>query len=433
MATSVNPETSTEFPFVPEGVQVQSVQQLTERVRALLEQGFGTVWVEGEIANLSRPSSGHLYFTLRDANATLSAALFRNATFRLPAGFEPKDGLEVIACGKISVYAPRGGYQLIVEKMFPKGLGAAELALRELREKLFRLGYFDAKRKKPLPRFPRTICVVSSATGAAICDMIEILGRRWPVAKVVVQPTLVQGDGAAEQIAKGIRDVNRWKERKLVHIDVIILGRGGGGAEDLSAFNTEIVAQAIYESRIPVVSAVGHEVDVTIADSVADVRASTPSHAAELTVPDRADMIDLLRDTESRIHESTRRLLLLAQRRLDELACRRGFQLPLERVRDQERRLDEIGQRAQRAIQVREAQNKQAMAALAARLEALSPLNVLARGYSLARTEATPELIRSADQVQPGDRLITTVHRGQIVSRVESVERPPDLGCDPPA
>jgi exodeoxyribonuclease VII large subunit len=284
-----------------------------------------------------------------------------------------------------------------------------------------------------LPRFPRTICLVSSATGAAVCDMIEILGRRWPIARVVVQPTLVQGGGAAEQIAAGIRDVNRWKERRLVQIDVIILGRGGGGAEDLSAFNTEIVAQAIYESRIPVVSAVGHEVDVTIADSVADVRASTPSHAAELTVPDHADIIAYLRETESRIHESTRRLLSLAQRRLDDLAVRRGFQLPLERVRDLEQRLDEIGQRAERAIRVREMQNKQALAALAARLEALSPLNVLARGYSLTRTEATPALVRSADQVQPGDRLITTVQRGQIVSRVESVEPPPKLGGDPPA
>ena len=429
----MTPEATTTYPFVPEGAQVQTVQQLTLRVKALLEQGFGTVWVEGEIANLSRPTSGHIYFSLRDAKATLGAALFRNATFRLPAGFEPKDGIEVVACGRISVYAPRGDYQLIVEKMFPKGLGTAELALRELREKLFRLGYFDPNRKKRLPRFPRTICLVSSATGAAVCDMIEILGRRWPIARVVVQPTLVQGDSAAEQIARGIRDVNRWKERKLVQIDVIILGRGGGGAEDLAPFNTEVVAQAIYESGIPVVSAVGHEVDVTIADSVADVRASTPSHAAELTVPDRTDMLELLRKAESRIHESTRRMLLLAQRRMDELACRRGFQLPLERVRDLERRLDETGQRIQRAANVAFASNNQSLAALAARLEALSPLNVLARGYSLTRTEAKPVLVRSADQVQPGDRLITKVHRGQIVSRVESVEPPPNLECDPPA
>jgi exodeoxyribonuclease VII large subunit len=331
------------------------------------------------------------------------------------------------------VYAPRGGYQLIVEKMFPKGLGAAELALRELREKLFRLGYFDPNRKKPLPRFPRTICLVSSATGAAVCDMIEILGRRWPIARVVVQPTLVQGDSAAEQIARGIRDVNRWKERKLVQIDVIILGRGGGSAEDLAPFNTEVVAQAIFESRIPVVSAVGHEVDVTIADSVADVRASTPSHAAELTVPDRSDMMDCLRKAEARIHDSTRRQLQLARRRIDDLACRRGFQLPLERVHDLDRRLDELGQRMQRAANVDLASGKHAISALAARLEALSPLNVLARGYSLTRTEAKSVLVRSADQVQPGDRLITKVHRGQIVSRVESVEPPPNLECDPPA
>ncbi|HEV3142964.1 MAG TPA: exodeoxyribonuclease VII large subunit [Gemmataceae bacterium] len=405
------------------------MRQVTERVRALLEQGFGTVCVEGEIANLSRPASGHIYFSLRDADgqATLGAVLFRNATFRLPAGFEPRDGIEVVACGKISVYAPRGGYQLVVEKMFPKGLGLAELALRELREKLFRLGYFDVKRKKPLPRFPRTICLISSATSAAIRDMIEILGRRWPIARVVVQPTLVQGGGSAEQIAEGIRTVNRWKERKLVQIDVIILGRGGGSAEDLSAFNTETVAQAIFESRIPVVSAVGHEVDVTIADTVADVRASTPSHAAELTVPDRADILNHLQKTECRIHDSIRRQVLLVQRRLDELACRRGFQLPLERVHDLERGLDDIGQRIQRAAQVHLMRDQQSLAALAARLEALSPLNVLARGYSLTRNEAQRGLIRSADHVQPGDRIITTVHRGEIVSRVEAVELPPKL------
>jgi exodeoxyribonuclease VII large subunit len=417
-------ETSTQYPFVPEGTTIHSVAQITEQVKVLLEQGFSGVWIAGEIANLARPASGHIYFTLRDANASIRAVLFRGQALRLPAGFEPRDGTEVIVCGRLSVYAPRGDYQFVVEKMHPKGLGAAELALRELKEKLFKLGYFDTQRKKPLPRFPRTICLIASATGAAVRDMIEILGRRWPLAKVVVRPSLVQGEGAAEQIAQAIRDVNRWKERKLVQIDVLIIGRGGGSDEDLAAFNRENVAQAIYESRIPVVSAIGHEIDITIADLVADIRASTPSHAAELAVPDGLEILDSLRGLSDRLQDIIQRKLRLARRQLDDLATRRALRMPLDRLRDLERRLDEIMQRLQRSTDAQIANSGQTLAALSGRLEALSPLNVLSRGYSLTRKESGTELVRAADQVQPGDRVITRLNRGEIVSRVEAVHLP---------
>ena len=226
---------------------------------------------------------------------------------RLPAGFEPKDGLEVVASGRVSVYAPRGDYQFMVEKMYPKGLGAAELALRQLREKLFRLGYFDPRRKKPLPKFPRSICLIASATGAAVRDLLEILGRRWPASRVAVRPSRVQGEGAAEEIAAAIQQINQWKARRQVQVDVIIIGRGGGSVEDLGAFNQEIVAQAIFQSKIPIVSAIGHEVDVTLADLVADVRAATPSHAAELVVPDRSELLAQVGALGERLHDTARR------------------------------------------------------------------------------------------------------------------------------
>lgn len=414
------------YPFVPDGATVRTVSEVTDEVRKLLEQGFAALWVEGEISNLARPSSGHIYFTLKDANASLKAVLFRPQALRLPAGFEPRDGMDVVAYGRVSVYAPKGDYQLIVDRLFPKGLGAAEIALRQLKEKLFRLGYFDPKRKKPLPRYPRCVCLISSATGAAVRDLIQILGQRWPATRVVVRPSRVQGDGAADEVAAAIAQVNRWRAQRHIPVDVIIIGRGGGSVEDLWAFNQEVVAQAIFQSKVPIVSAIGHEVDVTVADLVADVRASTPSHAAELVVPDRIEMLDLVRGVSDRMYAAVQRRCELGRRRLDELAKRRALRQPLDRLHDLERRLDEWGGRLHRAMQVRLSRAKHAAESVAGRLESLSPLNVLARGYSLTRTESSPTFLRSAAQVQPGDRLVTVVQHGRIVSRVETTEPEPD-------
>jgi exodeoxyribonuclease VII large subunit len=407
-----------QFTRIPEGVKVCTVSEVTQAVKSLLEEGFASVWVEGEISNVARPSSGHVYLCLKDASCQLRAVIYRGVALRLK--FDPRDGQDVIVRGRLSVYAVRGDYQLVIEELHPKGIGALELALRQLKEKLFRLGYFDPRRKKPLPRLPRRVALVTSPTGAAVRDMLEILGRRWPATEVLVCPVRVQGDGAATEIAAAVRLLNR-----LRCVDVMILGRGGGTIEDLWAFNEENVARAIFESRIPVVSAVGHEIDVTIADLVADRRALTPSEAAELVVPHREELLESLIRLDGRLRELLAGRLEQAWQRWRDLAQRRAFRLPLDRVREQERRLDEWQQRLDRAARQRLTRARQSVEATAARLETLSPLNVLARGYSLTRTERDAHLVRNPTQVQPGDRLVTLVQHGRITSRVEVIEKAP--------
>jgi exodeoxyribonuclease VII large subunit len=404
---------------VPEGVKVVSVTDLTQQVKGLLEDGFPSVWVEGEIASLARPSSGHLYLTLKDAQAQLRAVIWRGVALRLR--FDPRDGMEVIVRGRLSVYPPRGEYQLNIEELHPKGIGALELALRQLREKLFRLGYFAPGRKKPLPRFPQRVALVTSPSGAAVRDMLEILARRWPLVEVWVCPVRVQGEEAPQEIAAGIRFVNQVGINPTP-VDVIILGRGGGAAADLGAFNEEMVAQAIYESRLPVVSAIGHEIDVTIADLVADHRALTPSEAAERVVPDRAEMLSWLTEVEARLRNALLGQLDISGQRLRDLAERRAFRLPLEQVRELEHRLDDWGERLERGLRHRLLLAQQRLEGVAGRLQTLSPLNVLSRGYSLTRTETDQVVVRSSEQVKVGDRLITFVQQGRIVSRVEEAE-----------
>lgn len=399
---------------------VRSVGDLTEEVKELLEVGFPSVWVAGEISNLARPSSGHIYLTLKDARAQLRAVMWRGLALRVR--FEPHDGLEVIARGRLSVYPQRGDYQLVIEELHPRGIGAQELALRQLKERLFRLGYFARERKKPLPRFPTQLALVTSPTGAAVRDMLEILGRRWPAVEVWVCPVRVQGEGAAAEVAAAVRLLNRLAETSVLAMDVLIVGRGGGSSEDLDAFNAESVAQAIFESRIPVVSAVGHEIDVTIADLVADHRALTPSEAAAAVVPDRTELLLGLDELQTRLSDSMTRRLEQARWRLDDLTQRRAFRLPLERIHSQEQRLDDWEQRLHRAARQRLVQDRERLQAFAARLETLSPLNVLGRGYSLTCTEADRSVVRSPQQVRPGDRLVTTVQHGRIVSRVEETQ-----------
>jgi exodeoxyribonuclease VII large subunit len=406
-------------PFVPEGVKVLSVSELTRAIKGVLEDAFPSVWVAGEISNLARPSSGHLYLSLKDAEAQLRAVIWRSIGLRLR--FEPKDGLEVIARGRLGLYPPRGEYQLVIEELHPKGLGALELALRQLKEKLFRLGYFDPQRKKLLPRFPRRVALVTSPSGAAIRDMLEILGRRWPAVEVCVCAVRVQGDGAGEEIAVAIRRLNQLHASGALPVDVLIVGRGGGSVEDLWSFNEECVARALFASRIPVVSAVGHEIDLTIADLVADRRALTPSEAAELVVPHRDELLEGLRGVEGQLRGLLTQRLERARERLYDLAGRRAFRLPLERVHEQERRLDDWAERLRRAGGQRLLQWRQRLEGFAAQLETLSPLNVLGRGYSLTRTETEQAVVRRSDQVRPGDRLVTLVQQGRIVSRVEEV------------
>jgi exodeoxyribonuclease VII large subunit len=329
------------------------------------------------------------------------------------------DGLEVIAHGRLTVYEPQGKYQLQIDEIQPKGIGPLELAFRQLKEKLSLRNYFDPARKKPLPRIPRRVALVTSPTGAAVRDMLEILGRRWPAVEVWISPVRVQGDGAAQEIAAAIRCLNRIGLSGLRTIDVIIVGRGGGSLEDLWAFNEECVAEAIFASRIPIVSGVGHETDLTIADLVADVRALTPSEAAERVVPNRLEIQEWMATQSSRMRQLVMRRSEGGRDKLRDLAQRRCFRAPLERVRDLEQRLDDLLERLSRAAKQRLTHSIRRVEALAAQLQALSPLNVLARGYSLSRKESDDSVIRHSEQVRPGDRLVTLLQQGRVISRVE--------------
>jgi exodeoxyribonuclease VII large subunit len=408
---------------LPPGTKVLTVAEVNNAARTIVEDGFPNVWVAGEVSNFTRASSGHLYFTLKDAAAELKAVMWRGMALRLR--FDLDAGLNVIARGNLTIYPPKGTFQLVCAELYPKGEGALDLALRQLREKLFARGWFEPQRKKPLSAFPQRVAVVTSPTGAAVRDMLEMLTRRWPALEIIVVPVRVQGDGAAEEIAEAIYLLNRLRLAGRLPLDVMIVGRGGGSLEDLWAFNQEIVAKAIFDSAIPVVSAVGHETDVTIADLVADHRALTPTHAATDVVPDRAETLAAIRDSQGRVAAAVARRLELGRRRLSDLAARRVMRLPLDRVRERERRLDELAGRLHRSGRRRLEHGRERMNAIAARLEAVSPLNVLARGYSLTQTEAGA-VIRDAAQVRPGDRVRTRLHRGNLVSRVEAMEFEPE-------
>jgi exodeoxyribonuclease VII large subunit len=415
--------------FPPADVKVLSVGELTRFIKGTLEGTFSAVWVEGEVSNLARPSSGHVYLTLKDDEAPLKAVVYRGVALRLR--FDLRDGLRVIARGRLILYTPRGEYQLQVEEVQPKGIGPLELAFRQLKEKLSLKGYFEPGRKKKLPRIPRRVAVVTSPTGSAVRDIIEVLGRRWPAVEVWVCPVPVQGEGAAAEIARAIGLLNRIGRQAETAIDVLIVGRGGGSLEDLWPFNEECLADAIHASRIPVVSGVGHEDDLTIADMVADCRALTPSEAAERVVPNRTEVLEWLAGLETRFRDKLLQKLDLARARLADLIGRACFRQPLDRIRQEERRLDEWGERLGRAVRQRLQQARQRLEAEAARLESLSPLNVLRRGYSLTRKEEGLQVVRGPGQVRPGDRLVTRVEHGHLISRVEEVTPLPPPEDDP--
>jgi exodeoxyribonuclease VII large subunit len=393
---------------------VLSVGQLTAEIKDVLESSFASVWVSGEISNLSRPQSGHCYLTLKDESAQLRAVLWRTAASRVR--FDLDDGLEVICQGHLDLYAPRGTYQLVIEQILPKGMGALELALRKLRQRLAAEGLFEQERKRPLPRFPREIAIVTSPTGAALRDFLEVLRRRWRGTDVLVLPARVQGEGAAAEIATAIAAANRLARP----IDVLVVARGGGSLEDLWAFNEEVVVRAIHASRIPVVSAIGHEIDVTLADLVADVRALTPSEAAELVVPSREELLAELMRHERRLAASLRARAAEARGRLEVLGSSAVFRRPTARLHDLARRVDELGQRAERAMGGQLQRCRSLWEAKAAHLESLSPLAILARGYSLTRRQADGLAVRSADMLVPGDEIVTRFAQGEVTSRVEA-------------
>jgi len=404
-------------PAPPASPPVLTVTELTAQVQAILEHAFAVAWVEGEISSFKRHSSGHLYFNLKDQGACIRSVCWRSTAQRL--NFPIADGMQVVIRGRLSVYAQRGDYQLYVDALQPKGGGAQELALRLLKEKLAKLGYFAAERKKPLPRFPRRIALVTSPTGAAVRDMLEKLAQRWPLAEIWLCPVRVQGITAPTEIASALLRLNR-----LRGIDVLLLGRGGGSSDDLAAFNDEAVARAIFQSRIPIVAAIGHEVDVTIADMVADCRALTPTDAVVRATPDRAELMQGLELCRQRLGALLVERTQVLRHRLDTMAERRVLKFPLERLRERERKLDEAEDRLQRAMRQRLTIAGQRLEGHAARLQALSPLNVLARGYSLTRTEDGSRLVHSAAQANPGERIEVLLLDGRLLAAVERVLPP---------
>ena len=396
-----------------------SVTELTFAIKANMESCFAAVWVTGEVSNVSKAQSGHVYFVLKDPTAALPAVMWRSIGLRHK--FNLQEGMEVIIRGRITVYPPQGKYQLDVEKLEPKGVGAQEIALRQLRERLLTKGYFDPRRKKKLPSFPHRIALVTSPSGAAIRDMLEVLCNRWTACELIIVPVRVQGEDAASEIASAIRLLNSFCAASGLPIDALIVGRGGGSVEDLWAFNEEIVADAIFSSRIPVISGVGHESDVSICDLVADLHALTPTDAANKVAPDRIALMSTLCEIRNRYDEVIEQRLEYARKKLDGYLSRGVFKRPLERVRLFEERLDDLALRLHRAIKRKMNKADDCLIAISARLESLSPLNVLRRGYTLTRTESSTELVRDVTRIVPGDRLLTTLTGGEIVSRVEEV------------
>lgn len=437
--------------------KVYSVYELTAEIKKSLDR-MGTVWIQGEVSNFKRHSSGHLYFSLKDERAQVKAAFFRNNNLYLK--FRPEDGMEVVARGRLSVYEPRGDYQIIVEYMEPVGLGSLQLAFEQLKEKLRREGLFDESHKIPLPLLPGRVGIVTSPTGAAVRDILRILKRRNASLDVLLYPVRVQGAGAAEEIAAGIRYLNRRSD-----VDVIIAGRGGGSIEDLWAFNEEVVARAIYESELPIISAVGHEVDFTIADFAADLRAPTPSAAAEMVSGARDDLRAAVLSLRGRLYQATRRGIERRRLSLERLAHKRAFTAAPNRIRDLQQRFDENAMRMVQAMRRltqkarhREqllatrvqtfdlgriihhkrdilARNRQELAAgvlarlhgervrfevAVGKLNALSPLAILGRGFALCRDEKGT-IIKSSSDVQLGEKVRVALASGELGCRVDSI------------
>ncbi len=448
------------FNLMPER-RAWTVSELTVKIRDLFAKNFTDITVQGEISNCREAQSGHIYFTLKDDRAQVRCVFFKQQQRGIK--FRPEDGLQMTVRGSLSVYETRGEYQIYVEHLEPIGLGALQLAFEQLKKSLEAEGLFDAARKKPLPMLPSRIGIITSPRGAAVRDVVRILTRRFPNVHLTVYPVRVQGEGSAQEIVKALKFFNM---KKIV--DVLVLARGGGSMEDLWAFNEEIVARAIFASEIPVISGVGHETDFTIADFVADVRASTPSAAAELVVQTRREFDKHIADLRETLAGLIRYRLLEFSRRVHELSARRGFRRPLDLLRQQRQRADEMTSRLALGLRARLEQSRKRFTAahlriasfdfrmkiaafrlrlekrtaelgvrierllrnkrdrlekLALQLQERSPLRVLERGYAIA-TDAAGNLLRDAAQVALGDTVAIQLHRGRLTTEVKKKELP---------
>jgi exodeoxyribonuclease VII large subunit len=393
---------------------ILTVSQLTDRIKGLLEGSLPDIWVEGELSNLSIPQSGHAYFTLKDRQSQIRGVLFRSSQRHLK--FALQHGMRVICRGRISVYEPRGEYQLILDYVEPKGAGALQLAYEQLKDRLEKEGLFDLSRKRPLPLFPKRIGIVTSPTGAAIRDILRVIKRRHPRMHILLYPAQVQGVAAAAAIVEAIRYFNRNRR-----VEVLIVGRGGGSLEDLWAFNEERVARAIYESTIPVISAVGHETDYTIADFVADLRAPTPSSAAELVVESEESFRKSISALASRLERSMRRLIELARSALR--ANRGALEDPRRTLERSAQRVDELLHRMTLGLRHHVRRDRSRLNALTAGLEHLNPLGILSRGYSITRKPGADAILRDAADLSPGDLISTRLEKGEVLSRVEASKK----------
>ncbi len=394
-------------------MKVISISQLNHYVKSLLEQdrNIASVYIGGEISNFTNHyKSGHLYMSLKDENALVRAVMFRGAASKLT--FTPENGMKVIVRARVSLYEKDGSYQLYIDSMQPDGVGALQIAFEQLKKKLAGEGLFDEAHKRPLKRYPRTVGVITSPTGAAVRDILNVLGRRYPLAKVLFAPVLVQGDGAPPQIVDAIDRVNA-----IPDVDVIIVGRGGGSLEELWAFNDERVARAVYASRVPVISAVGHETDFTICDFVADLRAPTPSAAAELAVPDTESLLRMIEAGADRREQLLHMALQRETHRLKALCEKRCLCSPLFYVEERQMRLDMLTQALANAAgnEVHRAAHR--LAADAAKLDALSPLKVLSRGYAIPYKDG--EILTTVDNARAGDHVTIRLCDGELACTVE--------------
>ena len=399
--------------------RILTVSELTRYIKKLVDGDavLSRIWVRGEISNFKHHYSGHMYFTLKDEGSSLKCVMFRSRNESLR--FRPDNGLRVIAGGFVSVYERDGAYQLYAEELQPDGLGALNLAFQQLKEKLAREGLFDPEHKRPVPRLPRKVGVVTSPTGAAVRDIVNVARRRFPNVHLVIAPVLVQGEEAPADIARGIRTL-----QAVEGVDVMIVGRGGGSLEELWAFNDERVARAIYTCRVPVISAVGHETDFTIADFAADLRAPTPSAAAELVVPDKSAELRALGNLTARLHLGLKRRWERERGRLTSVLESSALRRPKERLNQERQRLDDLTRALWRGAAGVVAQKAGRRDLLAAKLDALSPLGVLGRGYSICRRASDGAILRRAVDVSPGEGIEVRLEDGGLRCLVEELLEP---------
>ena len=396
--------------------EIYTVSELTRNIRTLLESKFETVWVEGEVSNFVNHQSGHMYFSIRDKESVLSCVFFRSANSNLK--FEIKNGMQILCLGKISVYDKRGQYQLYVNQVEPKGAGALQIAFEQLKEKLKKEKLFDEEYKKSIPYLPRRVGVITSPTGAAIKDILNVTERRFANIEIILNPTRVQGDEAKTEIVEALNTFN-----ELDNVDVIILGRGGGSLEDLWPFNEEIVARAIYASKIPIISAVGHEIDWTISDFVSDKRAPTPSAAAELVIPRKEDLINKLNSFSDRIKNSLLSQVDFFGKRLEDIKERYVFKEPLNIITQHEQEIDELLQGLTRGTEVLLKFKNESLKTLSGKIHALSPLGILNRGYSITIAEDNKNVIKDSSDLEKGDIIKTRLAKGEVTSKVETISK----------